>query len=527
LQIIPVWNQQANGRGTVQAGKITDPGNLDRNVDQTWHLHSYPNLHCITMLSLIIKRISDSGRSQSANQKVRLSLNRHRIAYQWKLNTVLIVMNIEDNDQINKETKVALNLRDISESSKQDVMLPNRLLNRIDKWQQINVDYWIEMGTRHAWTSEYSLNQLQLKTGQQMKNKDGIGESKFQEELDQKLKLGVIRQAKDEEILYWNAQYTVSKAGGKRRMIPDYAELNAATNQAYLQMENINTMIQLIHRGDHSTHLDMGKAYPHARVSQELQKYFGFHFRGKAYIYLGLLFGWNRRPMWHVVEASVEQMDRNCQERRKSEDQGSGIRYCRAELRKDVASRCIVAYEDIVQSINISSVQEYLKRQMHDGQKITRRLDIVVGESQGELANVLQVDTSKRNANHGCIGNELGAVLELITMEKEPIYIIKQLGKQRTLKSSNQREMTANLMALRSPRDSIPIVSCFLVRTDNTVTEFCARKWKAKYDLLQIVRSIRKHVLENNLKLEMIHIQRYKNITADSLSRIAANGDST
>ncbi|KAA6388973.1 MAG: hypothetical protein EZS28_015499 [Streblomastix strix] len=367
-----------------------------------------------------------------------------------KHNAVLRVMKIEDNDQVFKEQKVVLNLQDILESSKQKEMIPNRLLNRIDKLQQINADYWIEMGAQPAWTSKY------------------IGESKFQEELDQELKLGVVRQAKDEEILHWNTSYTVPKAGGKRRRILDCKELNAATKPAHFQMENINTVMQLIQRGDYSTHLDMEKAYHHVRVSQELQKYFGFHFRGEVCTYMGLPFGWNRSPMLeqgsttdrHVgdnevhgiaglentktevqakcikdirvsgmemvnnepynpinssktqaVETQVEQMDRNCQERRKSEDQGSGICYRRAELRKDVAGRCIIAHEDIVQKTNISSVEEHLERQMQDGQKITRRFDMVVGENQGELANVLREESTKLSINHGCIGNELGCCL--------------------------------------------------------------------------------------------------------------------
>ncbi|KAA6373483.1 MAG: hypothetical protein EZS28_030992 [Streblomastix strix] len=128
------------------------------------------------------------------------------------------------------------------------------------------------MGARAIRTSEY------------------IGESKFQEELDSELKLGVVRQAKDEEILHWNTSYTVPKANRKRRKIQDCRELNAATKPAHFQKEDINTVMQLIQRGDYSTHLDMEKAYHHVRVSQELQKYFGFHFRGKAYTYLGLPF---------------------------------------------------------------------------------------------------------------------------------------------------------------------------------------------------------------------------------------------
>ncbi|KAA6390235.1 MAG: hypothetical protein EZS28_014237 [Streblomastix strix] len=59
----------------------------------------------------------------------------------------------------------------------------------------------------------------------------------------------------------------------------------------------LKTVMELIQKGDYSTHLDMEKAYHHVRVNQELQKYFGFHFRGKAYTYEDLPFGWNRSQM--------------------------------------------------------------------------------------------------------------------------------------------------------------------------------------------------------------------------------------
>jgi hypothetical protein len=43
------------------------------------------------------------------------------------------------------------------------------------------------------------------------------------------LKLGIVREAREEEILHWNPTYTVPKAGGKWRKVLDCRELNAAT----------------------------------------------------------------------------------------------------------------------------------------------------------------------------------------------------------------------------------------------------------------------------------------------------------
>ncbi|KAA6379590.1 MAG: hypothetical protein EZS28_024883 [Streblomastix strix] len=74
-------------------------------------------------------------------------------------------------------------------------------------------------------------------------DQDQVGESKFQEELDQKLKLGVVRQAKDDEMLHLNQSYTVPETGGIRRKIPDCSELIAATKPAHFRMKNINTVM--------------------------------------------------------------------------------------------------------------------------------------------------------------------------------------------------------------------------------------------------------------------------------------------
>ncbi|KAA6364251.1 MAG: hypothetical protein EZS28_040222, partial [Streblomastix strix] len=240
--------------------KITDPGNLDRNVDQTWRLHSYPNLHWRSVLNLIIKRISDSVRSQGAKQKARLSLIQCQVAYRQKHNAVLRVMKIQDNDQTYKETKVTLNLGEIPKSMETN---QRRLLDR--NGSTTCMDYRIQFKPviTEIWT-EYGKQRLS-----------------WREQVLGRIVLGT----------------EIRSTGGKRMQILDCRELNAAIKPAHFQMENINTAMQLIQRGDKSTNQDMEKAQHHVRVSQELQKYFSFHFRGKSYSYVRLSFGWNRSPM--------------------------------------------------------------------------------------------------------------------------------------------------------------------------------------------------------------------------------------
>ncbi|KAA6354488.1 MAG: hypothetical protein EZS28_049985 [Streblomastix strix] len=92
-----------------------------------------------------------------------------------------------------------------------------------------------------------------------------------------------------------------------------------------------------------------------------------------------------------AAETQVEQIDRNCQDK------------IRVKI-KDL--------ESVFEKLNfVMTVQEHLERQMQDGQKITRRFDMMVGQSQGEFAIELQDDSTKRNIDHGCIGNELRSCL--------------------------------------------------------------------------------------------------------------------
>ncbi|KAA6387792.1 MAG: hypothetical protein EZS28_016685 [Streblomastix strix] len=83
------------------------------------------------------------------------------------------------------------------------------------------------------------------------------------------------------------------KAGGKWRKVLDCRLLNRVSQPVHFTMENVSSVMESIQLGDFATQLDIEKAYHHVKVSKELQKYFGFRFRGKAFTYVGLQFGWN------------------------------------------------------------------------------------------------------------------------------------------------------------------------------------------------------------------------------------------
>lgn len=64
-----------------------------------------------------------------------------------------------------------------------------------------------------------------------------------------------------------------------------------------------------------------------------------------------------------------------------------------------------------------------------------------------------------------------------------------------------------------------------MINTDNMVTEWCIRRWRAKKEMLQIIRKIRMFALERDIHLMTQHIPGMNNKVADSLSRMSMVGD--
>ncbi|KAA6358631.1 MAG: hypothetical protein EZS28_045842 [Streblomastix strix] len=69
--------------------------------------------------------------------------------------------------------------------------------------------------------------------------------------------------------------------------------------------------------------------------------------------------------------------------------------------------------------------------------------------------------------------------------------------------------------------------SCLVILTDNVVTEFVIRKWKAQGELFQLTRKIRQEAIDQDLQLIIQHLPGVRNKKADALSRLARKGDCT
>ncbi|KAA6317658.1 MAG: hypothetical protein EZS28_055062, partial [Streblomastix strix] len=119
--------------------------------------------------------------------------------------------------------------------------------------------------------------------GRQKEQRGIMGEEKFWEELKVEIKEGIVRERSFEDIFHFNPSYMVPNAGNKWRKILDCRRLNGSTAKQHFQMEDVMTVTKTIKQRDYATQLDLEKAYHHLKVSEDLQRYMGFNFRGKAY----------------------------------------------------------------------------------------------------------------------------------------------------------------------------------------------------------------------------------------------------
>ena len=88
------------------------------------------------------------------------------------------------------------------------------------------------------------------------------------------------------------------KKGGKYRLITDLRQLNAQVDAPTFQHENINTVGQVIEPGDHMVTFDLKNGFFHVPVSPSDQKYLGFQFHRRWYVWKVLPFGLSCSPYY-------------------------------------------------------------------------------------------------------------------------------------------------------------------------------------------------------------------------------------
>ncbi|KAA6355318.1 MAG: hypothetical protein EZS28_049155 [Streblomastix strix] len=167
----------------------------------------------------------------------------------------------------------------------------------IEAQRAIDADKWVMEGARVMWNDGDAKERLDYLCGRQKEQRGIIGEEKFWEELKVEIKQGIVRKRSIEEIIHFNPFYMVPKAGNKLRKILYFMKLNRAIAKQHFWIEDVITVTKTMKQGDYATQLDLEKAYHHLKVSKDFQTQIGFKFRGKAYCFVVLPFGWNRSTL--------------------------------------------------------------------------------------------------------------------------------------------------------------------------------------------------------------------------------------
>ncbi|KAA6357413.1 MAG: hypothetical protein EZS28_047061 [Streblomastix strix] len=98
------------------------------------------------------------------------------------------------------------------------------------------------------------------------------------------------------EVLFLNRTFVIPKKDGRNRKILDYRQFNKYLQGISFKGEDFKSEANITLRGDWATVLDIGSAYIHIKVSEELQKYLAFTFAKETYTYIGMPFGLKTAP---------------------------------------------------------------------------------------------------------------------------------------------------------------------------------------------------------------------------------------
>ncbi|KAA6363324.1 MAG: putative reverse transcriptase, partial [Streblomastix strix] len=165
-----------------------------------------------------------------------------------------------------------------------------------NKWKQIGQDQLTREGLTLRWKDQLS----QMKLIQIRKKREFKGEfnqlMSMQEIINQELIDGEIIPIQDSLVAFWNPIFAVSKKNGGFRKILDCRRLNSELMTETFQMDNVNSIKQIVKQGDFATSLDIHQAFHHIGVAAKSIPYLCFSFLGQSYAYIGMPFGVSIAP---------------------------------------------------------------------------------------------------------------------------------------------------------------------------------------------------------------------------------------
>lgn len=83
----------------------------------------------------------------------------------------------------------------------------------------------------------------------------------------------------------------MANAKGKKRLVINLRYLNKFVVKRKFKYEGINTFVELAERGDFMISFNLRSGYHHIDIHKESQRFLGFQWEGKFYVFTVLPFG--------------------------------------------------------------------------------------------------------------------------------------------------------------------------------------------------------------------------------------------
>ncbi|KAA6377189.1 MAG: putative Transposon Ty3-G Gag-Pol polyprotein, partial [Streblomastix strix] len=116
-------------------------------------------------------------------------------------------------------------------------------------------------------------------------------ESIYMKAVKEELDLGIVREVKDREIMFYNKTFIIPRKDGRLRKIMDFRPINKNLKDVPFQNENFQNVCNLQLKGDWATIIDIHNSYNHVLVSDKLQKFLAFGSQGHTYTQVDMPFG--------------------------------------------------------------------------------------------------------------------------------------------------------------------------------------------------------------------------------------------
>ncbi|KAA6394319.1 MAG: hypothetical protein EZS28_010155 [Streblomastix strix] len=284
-------------------------------IFQQLHFQQFPQQHTASFLmvehrSVIKDDVFKIGICNNNNSSNRTSphpnnnLNHFRFQTELRRPQLLETYGITSPTQVRKKKKMTMK-HNFDQELNQDnnELVPNRLINRIGKWEEIGSAYSVLKGAQPNWISIHQIQKLNNSNNPPIFKSTKYQEQEYNTQLTQELNQGVV--VETDQILIQNLSFLTKRADGRYYQKFDCRLINQLTNLVHLKMDGVVELVKLMEKGDYATTLDIIDAFLHIKVSPNLQPYLGFMSKMKSFAYAALSFGYKRSRLIFLKMLSI------------------------------------------------------------------------------------------------------------------------------------------------------------------------------------------------------------------------------